>query len=126
MSNFKKASQQKLRFQTTQGQLSTEQLWDLSLTQLSALVKNLKKVLSKTTEDESLAFLEEDFKVDKEAELRFEIAKEIYLSKKEALDLEKSAASVKEHNQHILSLIAEKEKSALKEMSVEELKGLLK
>jgi hypothetical protein len=40
MEIFKLASQQKLRFQTPKGSLSTEQLWELSLDELDALAFN--------------------------------------------------------------------------------------
>ena len=42
MENFKLASQQKLRFKTNKGDLSTEQLWDLSLEDLDALAVALE------------------------------------------------------------------------------------
>jgi hypothetical protein len=126
MSNFKKASQIKLRFTSAQGLLTTEQIWDLNLKQLTDLIKGLKKSLNKSTNDESLSFLDDTFEVDKVAELRFEIAKEIYLAKKEELDLALNASKNKEHDQYILSLIAEKEKEELKGKSVEELQALLK
>ena len=126
MSNFKKASQIKLRFTTAQGLLTTEQIWELNLKQLTDLIKGLKKSLNKSTNDESLSFLDDTFEVDKVAELRFEIAKEIYLAKKEELDLALNASKNKEHDQYILSLIAEKEKEELKGKSVEELQALLK
>jgi ribosomal protein L29 len=126
MSIFKEASQLKLRFQTTKGALATEQIWDLTLTELSALLKNLKKAISKSSSDESLAFLDESFEVDKEAELRFNVAKEIYLYKKDEHNAAINAASNKEHDQYILRLIAEKEKEDLKGKSVEELQALLK
>lgn len=126
MSIFKEASQLKLRFQTTKGALATEQLWDLTLTELSALLKNLKKAISKSSSDESLSFLDENFEVDKEAELRFNIAKDIYLTKKEEHNAAISAATDKQHDQYILSLIAEKQKEDLKGKSVEELQALLK
>lgn len=126
MSNFKKASQLKLRYNSAHGVLTTEQVWDLTCPQLSILIKSLKKELSKSETDESLAFLDENFTVDKEAELRFEIVKEIYLAKKEDEKEEKNRSKVKEHNQDILSLIADKEKEELKGKSIEELKALLK
>ena len=40
---FEKASKMKLRFSTTKGVLSTEDLWDLSLESLDRIAKNLKR-----------------------------------------------------------------------------------
>lgn len=125
MDNFKQASKLKLRFQTTVGLLSVEQLWDLSQTQLSNAIKAVKKVL-KTTDDDELSFLENTKVVDIENQLRFDILKDIYLSKKEEVEAAKNAAETKRHNQKILALIEEKQEGKLRDMSIEELRNLLK
>ena len=125
MDNFKQASKLKLRFQTTVGLLSVEQLWDLSQTQLSNAIKAVKKVL-KTTDDDELSFLEDTKVVDIENQLRFDILKDVYLTKKEEVEAIRNAAEVKAHNQKILALIAEKQEGKLRDMSVEELEKLLK
>jgi phage FluMu protein gp41 len=119
------ASRLKLRVHTSQGPLSVEQLWDLSLSKLSAIIKNVKKTLKDENDDE-LSFLDETKKVDFEAQLTFDIVKEIYLTKKKEIDAEKNAASIKEHNQKIMQLIHEKEEGALKDKSIDELKLLIK
>ena len=56
---YKKASIKKLRFTTTKGNLSVEQLWGLTMTELKTLIKSLHKLIKKETDDD-LAFLEED------------------------------------------------------------------
>lgn len=122
---FKQASKLKLRFQTNRGLLSTEQLWDLSQTDLSNAVKAVKKVLKKNDDDE-LSFLEDTKVVDVENQLRFDILKDVYLTKKKENEELRDAAETKAHNQKILALIAEKKDGQLKEMSVEELEKLLK
>lgn len=48
---FEKASRLKLRFSTTQGQLSTEDLWDLSLTSLDNMAKKVNKELRDECEE---------------------------------------------------------------------------
>ena len=48
MSNYKQASKLQLRFQTNRGNLSVEQLWSLSLTDLASAIKAVKKVELKT------------------------------------------------------------------------------
>ena len=125
MDNFKQASKLKLRFQTTVGLVSVEQLWDLSQIQLSNAIKAVKKVLKKTDDDE-LSFLEDTKIVDVENQLRFDILKDVYLTKKEEVEAIKNATEVKAHNQKILALIAEKQEGKLRDMSVEELEKLLK
>lgn len=122
---YKQASQLKLRYQTSVGLVSTEQLWDLTQTQLSNAIKAVKKVLKKTDDDE-LSFLEDTKVVDVENQLRFDILKDIYLTKKKESEELRNAAEIKAHNQKILSLIAEKQEGKLKEMSIKELEKLIK
>ena len=122
---YKQASKLKLRFQTNKGILSVEQLWDLSQTDLSNAVKAVKKILKKTDDDE-LSFLEDSKVVDVENQLRFDILKDVYLTKKKEAEELRDAAETKAHNQKILTLIAEKQEGKLKEMSIEELEKLLK
>lgn len=122
---YKQASQLKLRYQTSVGLVSTEQLWDLTQTQLSNAIKAVKRVLKKTDDDE-LSFLEDTKVVDVENQLRFDILKDVYLTKKKESEELRNAAEIKAHNQKILSLIAEKQEGKLKEMSIEELEKLIK
>lgn len=122
---FKQASKLGLRFQTNKGILSVEQLWQLGQTDLSNAIKAVKKVLKKNDDDE-LSFLEDTKVVDIENQLRFDILKDVYLTKKKDAEELRNAAESKAHNQKILSLIAEKQEGKLKEMSIEELEKLLK
>ncbi|MCK9430034.1 MAG: hypothetical protein M0R17_08530 [Candidatus Omnitrophica bacterium] len=122
---YKQASKLKLRFFTGIGQLSTEQLWELSQTQLSNAIKAVKKVLKKNDDDE-LSFLEDTKTVDIENQLRFDILKDVYLSKKKEADELRTASDIKAHNQKILMLIADKRDDSLKNMTIEELEQQLK
>jgi len=123
---YKKATKMKLRFLTSKGSLSTEQLWDLSRTQLSLLVRNLKKTLKKDSDDE-LAFLDDTIiQIDERHQLAFDIAKDIYLSKKAENDAETEAAEIKIHNQKIMELIQRKKNIKLEDMSESDLEKLLK
>lgn len=127
MEQFKEASKLKLRFATDKGLLSTEQLWDLNQTQLANLIKSIKKVLKQTDNDDDLSFLTTTSSVvDTENKLRFDIAKEIYLTKKKEIEELRDAAQIKQENEKILSIIARKKESKLEEMSVEELEKLIK
>ena len=122
---YKQAAQLKLRFNTPVGMLSVEQLWDLTQTNLSNSIKAVKKVLKKSDDDE-LSFLEDTKVVDTENQLRFDILKDVYLSKKKAAEELRTAAEIKVHNQKILTLIAEKTDESLKGKTIEELEGMLK
>ena len=126
MDQFKQASQLKLRFNTDKGSLSVEQLWDLSQSQLSTLIKSIKKVLKDADNDDELSFLTTNVAVDEVNQLRFEIAKDIYITKKKAAEEIRDAAAIKEHNQKILSLISRKQETDLEGKSIEELEKLLK
>lgn len=122
---FKQASKLKLRFQTNRGVLSVEQLWDLTQTDLANAIKAVKKVL-KSGDDDELSFLESTKVVDVENQLRFDILKDVYLTKKKEAEESRDAAANKAHNQKILALIAEKQEEGLKGKSIEELEALLK
>lgn len=123
---FKEASKLKLRFETSKGLLSVEQLWDLSKTQLAIVVRNLKKKLNKDSDNE-LSFLDDTAtQVDKITQLQFDIAKDVYITKKSEEEAATNAAEIKAHNQKILELIAEKREGKLRDMSEEDLVKLLK
>lgn len=122
---YKQASQLGLRFLTNVGAVSTEQLWDLSQTQLANAIKAVKKVLKKNDDDE-LSFLESTKEVDVENQLRFDILKDVYLTNKKEQEEYRTALEVKAHNQKIDTLIAEKQEGNLREMSIEDLEKLRK
>ncbi len=123
---FKKALQLQLRFNTVKGLLNTEQLFGLSISDLSELLKNLNKKI-KDLESDSLDFLDEN-KVNTENldVLKFEIAKEIYLDKKALEDKAKEYKEIKKHNEEIDKLILEKQQEKLKNLSIDELEKLRK
>lgn len=125
MEMYKQASKLGLRIQTNRGVLAVEQLWQLGQSDLSNAIKTVKKVLKKTDDDE-LSFLEDSKVVDVENQLRFDILKDVYLTKKSELEAIRNEAETKAHNQKILALIAEKQEGKLRNMSEDELKALLK
>lgn len=125
MSIYKLASQLGIRFQTSQGPLTVEQLWSLKITALSNLVKATKKALNKDNDNE-LSFLDDDITVNQEDQLRFDIAKDIYLTKKAENEAIRTTQDKKAFEQKILNLIAEKQEDSLKGKTIEELEALLK
>lgn len=124
MSNFKEATRMKLRVNTSVGELSVEQLWDLNLTKLAATIKNVKKQLQKDNDDE-LSFLDEDKKVDRVLQLTFDVLKEVYQTKQTEQVEARTALERKANNEKIMALIAKKQESELEGKSVEELQALL-
>lgn len=125
MENYKLASKKALRFQTSKGNLSVEQLWDLSRAELGRCIKEVKKVLSGNDNDDDLSFLSETSKVDATQQLRFDILKDIYLTKQAEAEALRNKAEVKAHNEKILTLIAKKQENALESLSIEELEKQL-
>ena len=123
MENFKLASQQKLRFQTSKGVLSTEQLWDLSLEELDTLAVSLE---SDHKESGKKSFLIKTSTKDKTAKLKFDIALDVLNTKVEEMHAAQEALEIKEHNKKIISLIAEKQDESLKGKSIKQLESMLK
>ena len=125
---YKQASQLKLRVSTTKGNLSVEQLWDLSKDELASIAKKLSKILksSDPSNDADLAFLSEQKDPAKaENELRFNIVKDIYLTKVAAEKDSADAAAKRLKNQRIIELIARKQEAELEGKSIEELQAML-
>lgn len=122
---YKQAGKLKIRFNTPKGTLSTEQLWDLTQTDLAASIKAIKKTLKDSNDDE-LSFLEESKNVDVEAQLRYDVLKDVFLTKKVENEAARNAADDKAKKQRIMELISEKKDESLKNKSVEELEALLK
>ena len=123
MENFKLASQQKLRFQTNKGLLSTEQLWDLSLKDLDALAVSLE---TEHKESGKKSFLVKTSVKDKTAKLRFDVTLDVLNTKVEEMQAAQEAAEIKEHNKKIITLISEKQDESLKGKSIKQLEGMLR
>ena len=127
---YKKAAQVKLRIQTCKGLLSVEDVWGLSLANLDASIRSLAPLVKKyQTEDSDLDFLSSNSSTKNEEtsllELSFEILKDVYITKKEEADARAKAKEIKEFNQRIMSLIAEKQENSLKDKSIEELMAMI-
>lgn len=129
MEIFKKASKRKLRFSTPRGPLSVEQLWDLNVEEIRQLVIMAREEAKKSSgeiNDSELSFLDSPVKTKAtDNELRFEILKDIYLTKKAADEKAQKRAETKRNNQKILDLIARKQDEALEKMSISELEEML-
>lgn len=119
---YKEASRKQVRFQTTRGPLSVEQLWGVPTAELDVLVVSLDEAYNNS---KGKSFLSERTTKDEGLKLQFDIAHDILIIKAAEEKAIKEAAKKKEHNQKIHALIAEKKEGALKDMSVEELEELL-
>jgi len=122
MSNYKTASQLKIRFNTSKGVLSTEQLWDLSLIELDSIAVELEKE-SKSTEK---SFLFKKTKKDILSKLMFDIVLDVLTTRMQEAEALANAKEDKEHNEKILTLIANKNDINLQSKSIQELEEMLK
>jgi len=124
MDIYKQATKKGLRFATSKGNLSTEQLFQLTQTDLATTVKNQKKLLNRDNED-GLSFLDESSTVDETEQLRFDILKDVYLTKKADAEALREARAKKENKQKILDLISKKKDGELENKSITELEAML-
>jgi hypothetical protein len=115
---FEQASKRKLRFDSSIGQLSTEQLWELPLPQLNELAISLnRKVKDVSTE----SFIQTETKVPKDLSLRFEIVKAIIAVKLEEADKAKKTAERKVQRDKLLNALANKQDEKINTMSIKAL-----
>ena len=101
---FEVAARKKYRFPFI-GQVSTEDLWDLSITNLDSVFKTLNKE-KKQNEEESLLSVKSE--ADKEVENKIEIVKYI-VAVKQAEIAERAASKEKaQRNQKVAAIIERK------------------
>lgn len=115
---FEKASKMKLRFSTTKGILSTEDLWDLSLESLDKIAKNLYKQIK---ESEEISFISEKSSEDTLASIKLEIVKFVITFKMDEAKEKKLRAEKLALKKRIADEIAKKKDNKISEMSIEEL-----
>lgn len=123
MDIYKKAAQNKLRFSTTKGNLSAEQLFDLSLTDLDNLAVSLEESYE---ESKGKSFLRKRTTKDVTIKLQFDIVLDVLQTKVAESEAAQEAKETKEHNQKILTLISEKKDGELKGKSIKQLEAMLK
>lgn len=122
MSNFEKASRQKLRFDLN-GSTASEDLWDFSKEQLA----NYEVVLQERIEKQgkSNRFAKKSATIEKD-NLRLAIVSHI-IDLKVAEEEESANATIKkQEKEELLALLAQKQKSKLAELSEEEIQARLK
>lgn len=114
---FEKAVRRKLRFKASNGLVTTEDLYDLSLPALDTIAKSLRKEL-RETEDSFI-----DTKpTNGDLELRFEIVKTVIATKIAERDARNAAAAKATEKQALLEALEEKKASRFKNMSEEDIR----
>ena len=122
---FEMASQFKFRY-PFKGMISTEDLWDLSQSDLDSVYKALNKELN-SIEEEGLIQTKSASEGVKANDLKNKlmIVKYIFTSKQQAAELDRIAAENAMKRKRILEILAKKQDNALENMSEEELQAAL-
>ena len=118
---FKNATKKKYRF-NFKGICTIEDLWELSVENLDAIYKSLKKQ-QKESDGESL--LSTVSKEDKILAEKIEIVKAIVTDKLAAAEKARNTAKKRAENQRILEIMADKKDAALRDKTLEELQAML-
>lgn len=118
---FEYATRNKVRF-SFRGLISVEDLWDLSLTNLDSIYKELNKQ-SKQSEEESLLNIKTQ--EDELLNVQIEIVKHIVSVKLAEKEAREKASAKKEQKQKIMSIMAAKQDEALQNSSIDELQKML-
>lgn len=119
---FINASRKKYRF-NYKGSITTEDLWDLPVTELDKIYKSLRAKAKMAADEESL--LTEKSAADTELMEQIEIVKYIVSTKVAETEARKSAQAKAQQKQRILDLIAKKQDEELEGKSVDELLAML-
>ena len=117
---FEIAARKKYRF-PFRGQISVEDLWDLSMDNLNEIYKVLKKAANVGSEES----LDEGQKVDQDLLNKIEIVKHIYNTKKAEAEEAKAAVEKAKKKKVLAEILAKKENAALEAMSPEEIRKML-
>lgn len=125
---FEKASRLKLRFETSKGLVTVEDLWDLPLSSstgkanLDDVARSLHNQLKN---EEDISFVNPETKENMPMKLGFEIVKHIISVKLAEKVAREQAEANREKKQKIMAIIEQKQDTALSAMSLEELNKMV-
>lgn len=120
MELFKLAAKEKYRF-PFRGNISVEDLFDLTTSQLDVVYKELKSKVKESSD----SLLKEVSTEDKELKNKIEIVKTIFEDKKTEAVQKEQALAEKQRKERIKELIAQKKDQDLVDKSIEELEAML-
>ncbi len=123
MALFEKAAKLKLRFNTQRGQVMAEDLFDLPLSEIDDLAKELNKDIQGSKEE---SFVVKKSKPSEVLELQFGIVKRVITIRLEDIEKAETRRVNKGRRERILDIMAEQEDDALKDMSPEKLRKMAK
>ena len=120
---YKKAAKAKLRFTSSKGRVSTEQLFDLSIQELDSMAVSLEEEYNSSGKK---SFLVAKSIKDKMTKLSFDIVIDVLSTKLENSERATKIANTKAHNNKIDTAIAAKQDQEFNSLSVAELEELRK
>ena len=118
---FEMATRNKLRFPSTKGELSVEDLWDLSDKDLDVVYKNLKDQEVKSSEESLL----DDANVDPKLTAAIGIVKYIFTTKRNERLAEKERINKKLTQKKYIDALSKKQDEAIEKMSEAELRAMI-
>lgn len=116
---FEMATRSKLRFPSTKGELSVEDLWDLSDKDLDVVYKNLKDQEVKSSEESLL----DDANVDPKLTAEIGIVRYIFTTKRNERLEAKDLIDKKRNQQLYIDALSRRKLKDIDNMSVEELEA---
>lgn len=117
---FEMATREKFRF-PYKGNISVEDLWDLSVHALDQVFKTLNAEIKQSKEESLLATKSKE---ESTLDTKIQIVRYIVAVKQEEANKAKTAKANKEQKQKLLALIEEKKNEALAGKSIEELMAM--
>ena len=120
MELFKLAAKEKYRF-PFRGNISVEDLFDLTTSQLDVVYKELKSQVKESSD----SLLKEVSTEDKELKNKIEIVKTIFEDKKTEAVQKEQVLAEKQRKERIKELIAQKKDQDLVDKSIEELEAMV-
>ena len=123
-----KASRLKLRFDTTKGQVTAEDLWDLPLTSTvgKANLDDVARALHKQLKSgDDVSFVDTAKKSDSIVQLKFDLVKYVIEVKLAENAARNQAAAAADKKQRIMQILAERQDDSLKTASDDDLKKML-
>ena len=129
MNIFEQATRRAIRFESTKGDLSVEQLWDLPLQSrnqfdLDTIAKTVNRQLNDVTEESFVSVRENPAK--ETLSLKLELVKHIISVKLQEAEEARNRANKASEKEKLLRLLDEKQNEALRALTPEEIQERLK
>ena len=119
---FEKASRLKLRFDTSRGQVSVEDLWRMPLANSEGFCLDTVAIeVNGQLKQKGESFVAPVSTEDSVLNLKLDILKHIIAVKLKEIQEKEDALAKKQKKEYLLSILKEKQNEALKSMSMEDL-----